>query len=313
MPYRVRRASRAIVTLAAALAGLTAFAAAAATFDLSPEQRGRPRGIADPAVERAGPASFRFAEPDTLTIGIAPSLPPISTYATDARTVVGFDADVGQLVADTLGRRLKIVALAWADWPLALDSGNVDAVISNVTVTEERKQKFDFSTYRKDQLGFYVRNDSAIRAIREPKDVAGLRIVTDAGTNQEKILLAWDRDNVAHGLKPVQVQYYDDHAMRIVAVQSGRADAIFSVNSVLAYQSAQQGKTRLVGTVSGGWPRTADIAIATRKGSGLAQPLTDALNGLIKNGRYTQILDRWNLASEAIDTSRTNPPGLPKS
>ncbi|ONZ91565.1 transporter substrate-binding domain-containing protein, partial [Burkholderia cenocepacia] len=189
----------------------------------------------------------------------------------------------------------------------------VDAVISNVTVTEERKQKFDFSTYRKDQVGFYVRNDSKIQAIREPKDVAGLRIVTDAGTNQEKILLAWDRENVAHGLKPVQIQYYDDQAMRIVAVQSGRADAVFSVNSVLAYQSAQQGKTRLVGAISGGWPRTADIAIATRRGSGLAEPLTVALNGLIKSGRYQQVLDRWNLASEAIDQSRTNPPGLPKS
>ncbi|MEK7893275.1 transporter substrate-binding domain-containing protein, partial [Burkholderia contaminans] len=131
--------------------------------------------------------------------------------------------------------------------------------------------------------------------------------------NQEKILLAWDRENVAHGLKPVQIQYYDDQAMRIVAVQSGRADAVFSVNSVLAYQSAQQGKTRLVGAISGGWPRTADIAIATRRGSGLADPLTVALNGLIKNGRYQQVLDRWNLASEAIDQSRTNPPGLPKS
>ena len=100
--------------------------------------------------------------------------------------------------------------------------------------------------------------------------------------------------------------------MRIVAVQSGRADAVFSVNSVLAYQSAQQGKTRLVGAISGGWPRTADIAIATRRGSA-ADPLTVALNGLIKNGRYQQVLDRWNLASEAIDQSRTNPPGLPKS
>lgn len=201
---------RAIRTLAAALIGVTAIAAAAATFDLSPEQRGRPRGAADAAVERAVPASFRFAEAGTLTIGVAPSLPPISSYATDARTVIGFDADVGQLVSDSLGRKLKIVPLAWADWPLALESGKVDAVISNVTVTEERKQKFDFSTYRKDQVGFYVRIDSKIQSIREPKDVAGLRIVTDAGTNQEKILLAWDRENVAHGLKPVQVQYYDD-------------------------------------------------------------------------------------------------------
>lgn len=190
MQRAVPFSSRAARTLATALIGLTAFAAAAvaaaATFDLSPEQRGRPRGVADAAVERAVPASFKFAEPGTLTIGIAPSLPPISSYATDARTVIGFDADVGQLVSDSLGRKLKIVALAWADWPLALESGKVDAVISNVTVTEERKQKFDFSTYRKDQVGFYVRNDSKIQAIREPKDVAGLRIVTDAGTNQER-------------------------------------------------------------------------------------------------------------------------------
>ena len=78
--------------------------------------------MADAAVERAVPASFKFAEPGTLTIGVAPSLPPISSYATDARTVIGFDADVGQLVSDSLGRKLKIVALAWADWPLALES-----------------------------------------------------------------------------------------------------------------------------------------------------------------------------------------------
>ena len=49
---------RAVRTLATALIGLSAFvaamAAAAATFDLSLEQRGRPRGAADAAVERAG-------------------------------------------------------------------------------------------------------------------------------------------------------------------------------------------------------------------------------------------------------------------
>jgi polar amino acid transport system substrate-binding protein len=108
MQRAVPTSFRALRTLAAALIGLTAFAAAAtataATFDLSPEQRGRPRGTADTAVERAVPASFKFAEPGTLTIGIAPSLPPISSYATDARTVIGFDADIGQLVSDSLGR-----------------------------------------------------------------------------------------------------------------------------------------------------------------------------------------------------------------
>ncbi len=34
--------------------------------------------------------------------------------------------------------------------------------------------------------------------------------------------------------------------------------------------------------------------------------------GLIKNGKYTQALQRWSLLEEALPKSETNPPGLPK-
>jgi polar amino acid transport system substrate-binding protein len=301
-----------IVALAMGITG-TATVVAATTFNLSPDQHDRVRAIADAAAIKAIPASYAFAEHGELVVGMTVGLPPLGTYATDDKTVVGFDPDLAQVVADGLGRKLKIVVLAWEDWPLALQSGKVDAVVSNVTVTEERKQKFDFSTYRRDVLGFYVANSSSIKAIREPKDVAGLRVITDSGTNQEKILLEWDKENIAHGLKAVQVQYYDDPTVRDVALRSGRADVILSVNSGLAYDAAQKGGIRAVGVISGGWPITADVAITTRKGSGLAASLTLLLNDLIRSGKYTQILDRWNLGSEAIDTAKTNPPGLPKS
>jgi polar amino acid transport system substrate-binding protein len=306
--------TRPLIVIASVFAlGAVGVASAASSFDLSPEQHGRIRAKVDAAAVKSIPQNYPFVAKDSITIGIVPALPPISSYATDAKTIVGFDPDLSQLVADGLGRKLKVVTLAWPDWPLALQSGKVDAVISNVTVTEERKEKFDFSTYRRDELGFYVKADSTIKSIHEPKDVAGLRIITDAGTNQEKVLLEWNRENVAHGLKPVSIQYYDDDAVRIVALQSGRADAIFSVNAVLAYEAGVQGKTRLVGTVSGGWPRTAEVAITTRKGSGLAVPLTQLLNDLIADGKYRQVLDRWNLDSEAVDRAATNPPGLPKT
>lgn len=302
--------------LAGALVALTVGAAgtaqAATTFNLTPDQHDRVRTTPDAAAIKAVPAAFPFVAKDELVIGMTAAWPPISTYATDAKTLVGFDPDLAQLVADGLGRKLKIVALAWEDWPLALQSGKVDAVLSNVTVTEERKEKFDFSTYRRDVLGFYVRRNSSIQSIREPKDIAGLRVITDSGTNQEKILLEWNKENVAHGLKAVQVQYYGDVAVRSVALQAGRADAILSVNSGLAYQSAQKGDTRVVGTISGGWPETAEVAITTRKGSGLAAPLTQLLNDLIRGDQYRQVLDRWSLGSEAIDKAETNPPGLPK-
>jgi polar amino acid transport system substrate-binding protein len=304
-------------TIVALAMGFTGTAHAAGTtptsLNLSPDQHNQVRTTPDAAAIQAVPATFPFAEKGDVVIGMAVAWPPLGTYATDEKTVVGFDPDLAQLVADGLGRKLKIVVLAWEDWPLALQSGKVDAVLSNVTVTEERKEKFDFSTYRRDVLGFYVADSSPIKAIREPKDIAGLRIITDSGTNQEKILLAWDKENVAHGLKPVQVQYYDDVAVRDVALRSGRADAILSVNSALAYAAAQKGGIRAVGTISGGWPILADVAITTRKGSGLAASLTLLLNDLIQSGKYTQVLDRWSLGSEAIDKARTNPPGLPKS
>lgn len=306
--------TRRMMAGALAIAALSFGAAQAADkFDLSPEQPNRLR------VEKnekliAGIKDFKFVENGVFTVGISTSGNlPLHDYASDSKTVIGYDVDLAQIIADRLGLKLQLVSVAWADWPLGLTSGKFDAVISNVTVTEERKQKFDFSTYRKDELGFYVKAESPITAIKAPKDIAGLKVITDAGTNQEKILLEWDRQNVAAGLKPIEVQYYDDDAVKDLAVQSGRADAVFSVNATQAYAAGINGKTKLVGTVSGGWPITAEIAVTTRKGSGLAVALTDAVNDLIASGAYRKVLDTWNLAPEAIDESKTNPPGLPKS
>ncbi|KWO78865.1 ABC transporter substrate-binding protein [Burkholderia ubonensis] len=296
----------------AATAGLplrTAFAAAALA-DLDPRQAGRVRAPRDPAAIRAA-SGYRWVRDGAFTVAISPHAPPVSTYATDARTVVGADPDYAQLVADAFGRTLALVPIAWADWPLGLTSGKYDAVISNVGVTEKRKEKYDFTTYRLGLHGFYVRIASPIVKIAEPKDVAGLRIVTGAGTSQERILLEWSRRNVAHGLRPTELQYFDDDAAARVALLSGRADAVLNPDAALAYEAARDRKLRRVGLVNAGWPANADVAIATRKGSGLADALTLATNTLIANGRYGQALARWGLQNEAVTRAETNPPGLP--
>ncbi|MEP7456322.1 ABC transporter substrate-binding protein [Phyllobacterium sp. SB3] len=284
----------------------------AGALDLSPEQPGRLRTEKSEKVVATIPASFKFVEDGIFTVGIAVDNPPLATYATDAKTVVGYDPDIALLVADTLGKKLELVPVAWADWPLGLQSGKFDAVISNVGVTEQRKEKFDFSTYRQGLHGFYVKSDSPITSIKEPKDIAGLRIITSSGTIQEKILLEWDKQNVAKELKPSALQYYDDEAVSALAIQSGRADAEFNPNATQAYRAASEGKIKLVGTVNAGWPLIADVAITTRKGSGIAESLTAAINELIDNGKYAQLLERWQLTPEALERSRTNPPGLPK-
>ena len=133
----------------------------------------------------------------------------------------------------------------------------------------------------------------------------------DSCTNQEQILLRWNEQNVKDGLKPAEVQYYDDDVVLYLALETGRADAYLGPNALLSFKAAQENKTRLAGNFSGGWPLLAEIAVTTRKGAGLAEAITHAINTQIGNGNYAKALGRWNLAAEAIEQSRTNPPGLP--
>ncbi|WP_297327767.1 ABC transporter substrate-binding protein [uncultured Bartonella sp.] len=281
-------------------------------LDLSPEQKGRPETTtSEERVKEV--ADIPFVKKDTLTIALSTnSSLPLHDYASDAKTWIGTDVDLAVAIAKRMGKKLEIIDIVWADWPLGLSSGKYDAVIANLTVTEERKEKFDFATYRHDIIGIYVKKSSPIQEIKEAKDIAGLRVITDAGTNQEKLLLQWNDINVKNGLKPVEVQYYDDRALQTLALDSDRADAIFSVNAIQSFVAATTGKTRLVGTVNGGWPLTADIAVGLQKNSPLTKPVSDCINDLIADGTYEKILKRWNLLEESISQSQINPPGLPK-
>ena len=268
------------------------------------------KGTFDPKAQALIPVDYRFVTPGTFTVATHPGQLPLADYGADSKDVVGIEPDIARLIADGLGLKLVIVPVAWADWPLGLESGKYDAVLSNVTVTEERKKKFDFSSYRYDLLGIYTRTDGPIQKIEKPADVAGLKVVVGASTNQDQILRQWDQQNIAAGLKPVEYQYFDDAVVGRLAVITGRADVSFEPNATGAY-SARDGKVRRVGLFPGGWPNAAAISVTTRKGSGLADAVTQALNTQIGSGTYAQALKRWNVTEEAVPQSQTNPPGLP--
>lgn len=257
------------------------------------------------------PANLHLAVPGSFTVAVAAlNSPPLTVFSDDNKTLLGSEVDIARLVADSLGLKLNVVPTSWEDWPLGVASGKYDAAITNITVTKERKERFDFATYRKDSLGFYVKSSSGIHSLTKAADIAGLRIIVGSGTNQEAILLAWDKENQSKGLKPFTPVYSKDDAAQTLALQSGRADAWFGPNVIGAWKSALTGKTRLVGSVDGGWPKAAHIAVTLKKGSGLVEPVSIALNGVMKNGDYQKVLDRWGEGIEHIDRSEINPPGL---
>lgn len=262
------------------------------------------------AIAALVPAEIRAR--GTLVVGTTGNgTPPLSFRADDDKTVIGVEPDLAQLVADVLGLKLDLQASSWENLFLSVENRQFDAGFSNITVTEERKDKYDFATYRKDTIAFEVKNEKNI-TVKEPKDIAGLTLGVGAGTNQEQILLRWDQQNKAAGLAPVKFQYYQVTSDYYLALQSGRIDAYVGPNPTSAYHVAVEGKTKIVGTVSGGGTIAADIAAMTKKDDGLVKALQQALDTIIKNGQYAEVLKRWNLTSEALPASEVNPQGLPR-
>ncbi|MFI5841791.1 ABC transporter substrate-binding protein [Catenuloplanes sp. NPDC051500] len=280
------------------------------TINTSPDQQ-RIRAEKDATIAAAVPAAI--ASKGKLVVGTTGSgVPPLSFRASDDKTVIGVETDVAQLVADVLGLELDIQATSWENLFLVVRSGQYDAGFSNITVTEERKDIYDFATYRVDTVAWEVPIDSKLTTITKPADIAGLTVSVGSGTNQEQILLGWDQQNKAAGLEPIEIQYYQNPADYYLALESGRIAAWLGPNPTSAYHAAVSGKTKIVGQIQGGGEIAAQIAAMTAKGNGLAQPVSDALNLVIKNGKYAEVLARWGLTNESIPASQVNPQGLPR-
>ncbi|AKU16522.1 ABC transporter substrate-binding protein [Luteipulveratus mongoliensis] len=239
--------------------------------------------------------------------------PPLAFTADDNKTPIGVEVDLAYLVAGKLGLRLDLEHTGFENLFLGVDSGRYDAVLSNVTVTEERKEKYDFATYRKDDVSFEARKGEGWK-VSSGKDIAGKTIAVASGTNQEKILVDWNSANIKAGLKPAKIVYYQNSSDYYLALSSRRIDAYFGPSPSARYHVATSGKTEVVGTFSGGGNHVQGlIAALSKKGSGLAKPLAAALNSAIADGSYGKVLQRWQLNSEAVKTSQINPPGLPKA
>jgi polar amino acid transport system substrate-binding protein len=264
------------------------------------------------------PAAIRDKGELTIGVGALPSgFPPLAFVGTDQTTLTGSEPDLGRLVAAVFGLKAVTNNSTWDNLFVGIDSGKNDVGFTNITDTEKRKEKYDFASYRQDNLGFEVKAASTWNFNGDYKNLAGLTVAVSSGTNQEKILLEWKTQLEAAG-KTLKVSYFPDANSTNLALNSGRIDASFGPNPSIAYHVVQTaGKpeaTRNAGTFSGaGATLQGLIAATTKKGNGLAQPLADALNYLIANGQYAAWLKAYGLETEAVKTSEVNPPGLPLS
>ncbi|MFD3544556.1 transporter substrate-binding domain-containing protein [Streptomyces sp. NPDC058655] len=272
-----------------------------------------------PVVEslRAGlPEAVRKRGELVIGVGALPAgFPPLAYVGTDQKTFTGAEPDLGRLVAATLGLKPVVKNSTWENLFVGIDSGKVDVAFTNVTVTEERKKKYEFASYRKDNLAFEALKENPWNFGGDHRSLAGKTVAVSSGTNQEKILLEWQRKLRAEGAD-LTVKYFPDANSTNLALSGKKIDLYFGPNPSIAYHITQtaggNAATRNAGSYSGAGETLQGLIAATaKKDSGLAKPVADAINHLIRNGQYAQLLSAWNLSNEAVPVSEVNPPGLP--
>ncbi|KHK99890.1 ABC transporter substrate-binding protein [Microbacterium mangrovi] len=326
---RLRRLGAATLAAASLAALLTACSAADAATDspasgkvtVGAHANGAAKEVTlsvpvDSKIRAELPASVRDSGQLRIGVGALPAgYPPLAFTGDDAKTLTGSEPDLGRLVAAVLGLSPVVSNATWDNLFVGIDTGKTDIGFSNITDTEQRKQKYDFASYRDDNLAFEVLKSNNWEFGGDYKNLAGLTVAVGAGTNQEKILLEWQKKLKDEG-KTLTVKYYPDQNSVNLALNSGKIDAYFGPNPGIAYHEKQTAgtanPTRTAGTVSGAGETLQGLIAATvKKDSGLAKPVADAINKLIADGTYAKWLAAYNLSNEAVDKSLVNPPGLP--
>ena len=89
--------------------------------------------------ENAGDDSLqKIKDKGQLVLGLDDSFPPMGFRDTD-NTIVGYDIDLAEEVADRMGVELVITPVDWDYKETELNDGNVDCLWNGMSVDDERK------------------------------------------------------------------------------------------------------------------------------------------------------------------------------
>src|SRR5438552_2951000 len=99
-----------------------------------------------------------------LVVGSSATYRPFA-YESPTKDIVGYDVDMIKAIAQKAGLQVKIVNTPWTGIFAALNNGDVDLVISGVTINDKRKQSYDFTTpYFEARQLIAVQKDSSAKS-----------------------------------------------------------------------------------------------------------------------------------------------------
>lgn len=231
----------------------------------------------------------------TLSFGSDIAYAPIEFFEAGSDVPVGVDIDIGTCLAEELG-----VAVEWQDLgfdPLipSIEAGQIDAILSAMTVTEERQERINFIPYFTAGTGILVRSGNP-EGVESVEDLCGLNVAVQEGTIQEDQLRELNDGTCSDS--QIDVQVFDENPLAVQQLSVGGADAVLADFPVVVNDSLESdGDLEVAGDQFEAEP----YGIGLRKDSGaLEQALTDALVKIIDDGRYDDILEKWSAEAGAF-------------
>jgi polar amino acid transport system substrate-binding protein len=253
------------------------------------------------------PGSYRAK--GTLTVATDASYAPNEFTAQGSGDIIGMDVDLGNAIGQTLGMKVKFVNASFDGILAGIQAGRYDLGMSSFTDTKEREQTVDFVNYFSAGTSTMVTSCNP-KHINKVADLCGKAVGAEQGTTQLDQLTKADVDGSVvkqcqdAGKPAPNAKGFPKQTDVNTALQAGRIDAYLADSPVVDYALAQTGG---VFKKVGGDLDTAPYGIAVPKNAGtLKAAVQTALEKLMAEGTYKQILTHWGVDSGAVTTVGIN-------
>ena len=236
------------------------------------------------AILLLGVVSCAKKEPTKITIASDATFPPMEMVDTN-KNIVGFDIDLMNAAAKAGGFTVEFKNTAWDGIFAGLDNGKYDAVMSSVTITDERKKTMDFSTpYINAGQILTVRADETATSLN---DLKGKTVGAQIGTTG-----AFEIDKVKAANK-ITEKTYDEIGLAFEDLSNGRIDGVVVDNPTAASYALQndkyKGKLKTVGS-----PFTEEYyGVAVKKGNAKVLDMINAGLKKVTDADHKAIEDKW--------------------
>jgi len=219
---------------------------------------------------------------DTINVGVRTDAPGFGYLSIELGEATGYEVDIANAIADALDKKAEFVEVNDETREEMLSSGQVDMIAATYTITDERKEQFNFSRpYYTDWIAVLVPENSKVMSFSE---LDGARIGTIKGTTPQQQLETVAKEQSVT-VEPVM---YEDFAQARKALFAGEVDALFMDESIIRSYSD--------GRVLDERYAPQEYGIATRKSDGeFAGRIDEILGRLDEDGTLEGFRAHWEL------------------